>query len=140
MIDRDVVDFYQSVISFAFCPLCKSHPSCSPSLVSPTPAKVYLPVLKSGAAGVKYDKVIFVGDSRMVELSDLVANDNIQYIAKRGIGVNWLKGSGYPKLQKAVKKTKGRKAVVFFIENVQITNAFFQTTFHFCIKNPDALC
>lgn len=75
----------------------------------------FFPALKSEAASVKYDKVIFVGDSRMVELSDLVANDNIQYIAKRGIGVNWLKGSGYPKLQKAVKKTKGRKAVVFFI-------------------------
>ena len=75
----------------------------------------FFPVLKSEAAGVKYDKLIFVGDSRIVELSDLVADDNTQYIAKCGVGVNWLKKSGYPKLQKAVRKTEGRKAVIFFI-------------------------
>lgn len=67
------------------------------------------------AKKVKYDKLIFVGDSRMVEMSDLVADDNTQYIARRGIGVNWLERTGYPKLRKAVKKTKGKKAVVFFI-------------------------
>lgn len=76
---------------------------------------LWIPSMKSEAAKVKYDKIIFLGDSRMVEMSDLVANDNTQYIAKRGIGVNWMQRSGYPKLLKAVKKTEGRKAVVFFI-------------------------
>ena len=75
----------------------------------------FFPALRSEAAKVKYDKVIFVGDSRMVELSDLVADDNTQYIAKCGIGVNWLESKGYPRLLKAVKRTEGKKAVIFFI-------------------------
>lgn len=78
----------------------------------------FLPVLKPEAATakkVKYDKLIFVGDSRMVEMSDLVANDNLIYIAKRGVGVNWMQGTGYPKLLKTIKKTEGKLAIIFFI-------------------------
>lgn len=75
----------------------------------------FFPVLRPEAAKVKYDKLIFVGDSRMVELSDLAADDNTQYIAKCGIGVNWLERRGYPKLLKAAKRTEGKKAVIFFI-------------------------
>lgn len=79
---------------------------------------VMLPTVQSEAAKtrkVKYDKLIFVGDSRMVEMSDLVANDNTIYIAKRGVGVNWMQETGYPKLLKKIKKTEGKLAVIFFI-------------------------
>lgn len=70
---------------------------------------------KKAGGKTRYDKVFFLGDSRMVQLSDLVANDNTVYTARSGAGVYWMRAHGYPQMRRKIKKEKGKKAVVFFM-------------------------
>ena len=74
------------------------------------------------AIGMKYSKVIFVGDSRTAgmkatlnkQVSSSVTSD-VSFIAKAGQGLSWFQSTGYTQLINEINKTKGSKpiAVVF---------------------------
>ena len=66
----------------------------------------------------KYDHVYLVGDSRTVGMQKALEGkkpSNVNFIAKRGEGLNWLKDSAYNTLIKSVSRCskKETKAVVF---------------------------
>ena len=74
------------------------------------------------AIGTKYSKVIFVGDSRTVGMSNTLKKQmsssvlkNVSFVAEAGQGLGWLKSEGYSLLLKEIGKTSGTKpiAVVF---------------------------
>jgi len=59
-------------------------------------------------------KIIYVGDSRVVAMKSHVPtkSNDVVYIAKSAMGLDWLKSTGYPELKKQVKKYPN--AVVVF--------------------------
>lgn len=65
----------------------------------------------------KYDKIIFVGDSRMYHTQLLLHNqygidslEGTEILCKSGSGLSWLKSTAYPELKKRIE---GRTAVIF---------------------------
>lgn len=84
------------------------------------------------AIGMKYSKVIFVGDSRTVgiqatlnkQMSSSVTN-GVSFVASAGQGLSWFKSEGYAKLLKEIDQTKGSLpvAVVFNLGVNDMANA-----------------
>ena len=74
------------------------------------------------AIGTKYSRVIFVGDSRTVGMSNTLKKQmsssvlrGVSFVAEAGQGLGWLKSEGYSLLLKEIEKSKSTKpiAVVF---------------------------
>lgn len=67
----------------------------------------------------KYDRVIFVGDSRTVQISKTFERglgyvpENVTVIAQNGRGLEWFKRYAWRRLKYVLSKEKGRTAVVF---------------------------
>ena len=81
-----------------------------------------------------YDRIYFVGDSRMVDtklaLGGLVPS-NVQFVAKGQQGLSWLKSTGYKELLRAVSKQSrtARKAVVVNLGVNDLGNADAYVTY-----------
>ncbi len=73
----------------------------------------------------KYSQIIFVGDSRIVQIKNRVkAEKNIKFIAKIGRVISGLKGSGYKQLYQLVKKKQKSKRPTAIIVNLGVNDLY----------------
>lgn len=83
----------------------------SPDLVMPGTGHFECPDLTF------YDKIIFVGDSRTVQINDRVDDEQVDFVASSGQGLSWFKRSGVSKLNRLLASeeytTPLPKAVIF---------------------------
>ena len=75
-----------------------------------------------------YDRIYFVGDSRMVDTKRALGGSvpsNVQFVAKGQQGLSWFKSTGYRELLQAVSKRSRttRKAVVVNLGVNDLSNA-----------------
>ncbi|RKJ49210.1 hypothetical protein D7Y05_11365 [bacterium 1XD42-54] len=106
-----------------------------------------------GADGKRGEKVfdgnyIFVGDSRMEEMKNVVGTTDVTYIAKIGSGFEWLQSEAGPLLETYLSAKPDVKVVLAFgvndlgnidryIEYYQeLIRKYPQTKFHFISVNP----
>ncbi|SCH47800.1 Listeria-Bacteroides repeat domain (List_Bact_rpt) [uncultured Blautia sp.] len=84
------------------------------------------------AVGMKYSKVIFVGDSRTVGMYATLnkqigssSSSGVSFVASAGQGLSWFQSEGYAKLLKEVEKAEGSLpvAVVFNLGVNDMANA-----------------
>lgn len=77
-----------------------------------------------------YDKVIFVGDSRTVQIDDRVDDEQVDFVASNGQGLSWFKRTGVSKLNRILATeeytTPLPKAIIFNlgINDLQNKNSY----------------
>ncbi len=84
------------------------------------------------AVGLKYSKVIFVGDSRTVGMNATLnkqmsssVTQGVAFVASAGQGLSWFRSEGYTQLLKEINKAEGNRpvAVVFNLGVNDMANA-----------------
>lgn len=88
-------------------------------------------MLEANSWSLKYKQVIFVGDSRTERMKETLNKQfaagstvtrNVQYVAKTGMGLNWLKSDGYNALMEIVNQNSSLQKPTAVIFNLGIND------------------